>query len=618
MALKRYQETFGSVLADGDIFVLAGASVEVRDETSGALAAIFEDRDGNTAKANPFAADSNGHGFFYAADGRYRITATQSGETVDVRDFIIGFEGISEATITTSTGEQTLAVALDDRVNESGGDVTDTIITTTTGEGQVLSAALEDRVAIAPSTIEVTVGAGGDYETVTEAVEDLDREYHYFLPTNNTATIRLLSGFVWEEQLIIQRKNLSYIFITSDDAEVVISRSALTSSVSVDGVADRFPAICGTVFATLPIIDVLFDMDDSGAPEFHTGILVNRGSSVFVRPGAGVKNSTFEGISAFNNSSVQTVGGIYTGSGTQADSPNSGAGVTSWNNSKVNADLSDASNSYYGFRATVASTLSFRNATANSCTRHNARADEGSVISGFGATLQSAGAHGINCWRGSIAFVEECDVRLAAESGLRAWNGSTIVARGASAFNCTEYGASAFDGGIIDLSASSGGLNSNCNGAGISGLLAARGSRIYGSNVSATGCPTGAYASGGGEILCPGLNVNNSTDIGIRVIDGGKVVATGGSGTGVTNDALFAVDGGYILADDGDFSGAGGRGAVASSSDIYIRGTNVRKGAGDDPDDIVVLNGAIIRALLATGGVSTTANAITSAGIIFK
>lgn len=589
MPLKRYQETFGSVLADGDIFVLAGASVEVRDETSGALAAIFEDRDGNTAKANPFTADSNGYGFFYADDGRYRITATLSGETVDVRDVLLG---VGATTVTLTAGEQTVADALND--------------------------ALNNRVPFSPATIEVTVGSGGDYSTVTAAAEAIEKKYHYFLSTGNTASIRLLTGFVWSEQFVVENMNLSYITINSDDAEVVIDRSSLTATVEVENVADRFPAIAGTNFATLPIVNVLFDMDVSGTPQFHTGILVNNGSKVFVASGKGVKNSTFEGISAFNGSYAHTAGGVYTGSGTQVDSPNQGAGVTSWNNSGVNANNSDASNSYYGFRATVASSLSFRNATANSCTRHNARADEGSVISGFGATLQSAGAHGVNCWRGSTAFVEECDVRLAAESGLRAWNGSTIVARGASAFNCTQYGASAFDGGIIDLSTSSGAVNANCNGAGIASILADRGSRIYGNNVSATGSPIGVDADDGGEALLPLVNVSNSTDVGIRASRGGKVTASSGTGTGVTNDALLASDGGFIIAPNGSFTGAGARGAVASAADLNIRNSNVQRGGGTDPTDIVVVNGAIIRADGATGGTSVTVNAVSGSGIIFK
>lgn len=90
MSLNRYQETFGSVQAGGDLFVMAGASVTVRDESSGALAAIYSDRAGTTSKANPFTADANGYGFFYATDGRYRITATLSGETVDIRDVLLG------------------------------------------------------------------------------------------------------------------------------------------------------------------------------------------------------------------------------------------------------------------------------------------------------------------------------------------------------------------------------------------------------------------------------------------------------------------------------------------------------------------------------------------------
>lgn len=115
MALAHFQETIGRTLSNGDVFIGAGAQVEVRDETSGALSAIFSDRDGNTSKDNPFNADSQGFADFYVATGRYRVKASFNGQvTLDLRDVeVLG--DVETLPITTSTGEQTLAEALDDR-----------------------------------------------------------------------------------------------------------------------------------------------------------------------------------------------------------------------------------------------------------------------------------------------------------------------------------------------------------------------------------------------------------------------------------------------------------------------------------------------------------------------
>lgn len=54
------------------------AQVTVRVSATQALASIFSDAAGTTLKVNPFAADSNGYAFFYAADDVYDITVSSS------------------------------------------------------------------------------------------------------------------------------------------------------------------------------------------------------------------------------------------------------------------------------------------------------------------------------------------------------------------------------------------------------------------------------------------------------------------------------------------------------------------------------------------------------------
>lgn len=75
MALVAWQATITNESGD----VQTNASVEVRVEASGALAATYSDRDGASPVANPLTADSGGFVRFYAAGGAYRITATRNG-----------------------------------------------------------------------------------------------------------------------------------------------------------------------------------------------------------------------------------------------------------------------------------------------------------------------------------------------------------------------------------------------------------------------------------------------------------------------------------------------------------------------------------------------------------
>lgn len=86
MALAVWQSTI--VNRSGD--VQPNAQVEVRLESSGALAAIYADRDGTTPLSNPFNADENGFARFYAAGGAYRIDATLGGSTTTYRHQSVG------------------------------------------------------------------------------------------------------------------------------------------------------------------------------------------------------------------------------------------------------------------------------------------------------------------------------------------------------------------------------------------------------------------------------------------------------------------------------------------------------------------------------------------------
>lgn len=73
MPLAAWQAT----IVDESGNVQAGASIEVRRESTGTLAAIYADRDGNTPLSNPFFADSSGFARFHVSGGAFRITATK-------------------------------------------------------------------------------------------------------------------------------------------------------------------------------------------------------------------------------------------------------------------------------------------------------------------------------------------------------------------------------------------------------------------------------------------------------------------------------------------------------------------------------------------------------------
>lgn len=98
MALVRWNGT----IVDQNGNVQAGAEFEIRD-VNGALATIYEDR-AQTAKSNPFTADAEGFGFFYAQQGRYTINATSGALAISWQDVELASSTGGRDLDTTQTG----------------------------------------------------------------------------------------------------------------------------------------------------------------------------------------------------------------------------------------------------------------------------------------------------------------------------------------------------------------------------------------------------------------------------------------------------------------------------------------------------------------------------------
>jgi hypothetical protein len=79
--------------------VAASASIEVRREDTGALAAIFADRDGAAPLGNPFLADAGGRFQFFAAGIKkgYQVKATKDAFVITVHDQAVGLAGQLDA-----------------------------------------------------------------------------------------------------------------------------------------------------------------------------------------------------------------------------------------------------------------------------------------------------------------------------------------------------------------------------------------------------------------------------------------------------------------------------------------------------------------------------------------
>lgn len=170
---------------------------------------------------------------------------------------------------------------------------------------QVLAArdrVLKDRVDLLSqrADVEVTVGAGGQFATINEALAHLSERRPGYVSGGFQARVRLRPGFVMREQVAVSGVNLGWIRLVSSDAEVQIDRSYLTANIG-----GRYPAFSARSGGQLPVIDTLFSMMSTGAAAGRDGIFVFDGGAVTVGSGKGVKAAGGNGIGAATDIVVQ-------------------------------------------------------------------------------------------------------------------------------------------------------------------------------------------------------------------------------------------------------------------------------------------------------------------------
>ena len=249
-------------------------------------------------------------------------------------------------------------------------------------------------------SLEVTVGSGGDFATINAALTELSRMGVGYQDELIVGTVRLLSGFVMEEQVISNHAGLGWIQIVGTDSETVIARDALTQDYSHVGYA-AFGALPG---GSLPDIGQLFTMDNSGSATGRHGIVgQGHASPIRVLSGCGVKNAGQDGCRIITGTAWLQGGVVFSSNGRDNLASLSGARVFSGGT----PDLSDAG-------------------------RYGVYAQGHAFASVAGADISGAGEYGVYAFRGSHIDVYQANCRK--QSGvddpddIRATNGSIIVA----------------------------------------------------------------------------------------------------------------------------------------------------------------------------------------------
>lgn len=242
--------------------------------------------------------------------------------------------------------------------------------------------------------ITVTVGTGGDFATINEALEALSKLYPTYKLGGIAATINMLAGFVMAEQVIINAIDLSWITLIGEDAETIIDHTALT----VNATADYDKASNGA-FVSIHggkgiVIGQQFVFSESQAGGDKDGVVAYGAGSTFeVKINCGINNAGAYGVFAAE-------GGIITAQGTNF----TGAlkvGAYAFRCGILNVGGIDVSGGYdQGIYAIRAGVINCESANAENCVNYGVHSFIGSMINARSVNANGAGS-GFNVGIGS-------------------------------------------------------------------------------------------------------------------------------------------------------------------------------------------------------------------------
>lgn len=264
----------------------------------------------------------------------------------------------------------------------------------------------------------VTVGTGGDYSTINEAIDDLVTTYYPgYINSGYTVEVQILSGHTVAEQILVDAIDLSWITITSADAIVSVDNTALTIDFNSGQYLDdiRGEVILAPLFGVKnggsgPVIGAVFDVQLTGTlPEGKNGVtVIGAGSSQHVLQNCGVIRSHYGAYVAY--------GGML---------------------SADNGNFSQSER--YNILANFGGYVSARNATLNNSQYDSNVYVDGSIAHVSGADCSNAGHYGIEVYNGSVVNAQGANASGASSGGVYA-DASTVNFNSGNANDTTPQG----------------------------------------------------------------------------------------------------------------------------------------------------------------------------------
>lgn len=373
-----------------------------------------------------------------------------------------------------------------------------------------------------------TVGIGGDFSTISDAINFLYSAYSPFreLEVSNKRLarqeIRLLSGFIMQEQVFIEGGDYSHIEITSVDSEVVIDRSFLTQAVGESVL--RYMAFNFRYGCISPIMSVLFNMNANGTATERGGCRVEAGSYAYWSTGAGIKNVPGRGLHLVN-SKAWANNTIFSGAG--------GRGCRVGNLSHLWGEGMDVTNcGESGFAFDTCSTAIVREADCSGAGVYGLL-NTGADVDAEGLTANNCGTNGILLERGAKQRAQNSTVTgcgtngISSSANVSVTDGSVFIGKLGNYSN-SNFGNNIFvrNGSAVDIH------GSTLTGAFGNGLEVQSGSNVDASDIVATGAGNRGCLANGADVTLIGADISGAGGAADLLISNGSVVKfSNGTGT---------------------------------------------------------------------------------------
>ena len=218
-------------------------------------------------------------------------------------------------TVTIKSGRQAIladTVIKGNLIIEAGGEVFVPAGSGFSNSNQMTGTSDSTAAELKSTNITVNVGAGQTYTTINQALEYLSGFYPMYKKSGVTATINLKAGFVMAEQVLVSGIDLGWITIVGEDAETIITHTALTTAFN-----GEYPAFGVDKGGTSPVIGQLFRFNVEKVGGNKHGLMTfGAGSSANVLFGKGFIGAGTCGVYAVNASTINAYGANCSNAGT--------------------------------------------------------------------------------------------------------------------------------------------------------------------------------------------------------------------------------------------------------------------------------------------------------------